>query len=40
MAEGENDWIIEDSEEEDQLSSPQLDGHHYTSPLLPGASLN
>jgi hypothetical protein len=37
MAEGENDWIIEDSEEDDQLSSSQLDGHRSTSSLLPGA---
>lgn len=39
MAEGENNWIIEDSEEEDQLSSSQLDGHRSTSPLLPGAHV-
>jgi hypothetical protein len=39
MAEGENDWIIEDSEEEDQLSSSQLDGpsRRPATPLLPGA---
>lgn len=36
MAEGENDWIIEDSEEEDQLSSSQHVGHRPTSPLPPG----
>ena len=39
MAEGENDWIIEDSEEEDQLSSSQLDCQRSTSPLLPGAHV-
>ena len=39
MAEGENDWIIEDSEEEDQLSSSQHDGHRPTPPLLPGAHI-
>ena len=38
MAEGDNDWIIEDSEEEDQLSSSQLDGRP-TPPLLPGAHI-
>jgi len=40
MAEGENDWIIEDSEEEDQLSSSQLGGHRSTSPLPPGAHVS
>ncbi len=39
MAEGENDWLIEDSEEEDQLGSSQLNDHRSTSPLLPGAHL-
>jgi hypothetical protein len=39
MAEGENDWIIDDSEEEDQLSSSQPDGHRPTFPLLPGAHV-
>ncbi len=37
MAEGENDWMIEDSEEEDQLGSPQLDDNRSTSTLLSGA---
>lgn len=41
MAEGENDWIIEDSEEEDQLASSQPNGYRdrSTSPLLPGAHV-
>ena len=34
MAEEKNEWVIEDSEEEDQLGSSQLDGHP---PVLPGA---
>lgn len=38
MAEGENDWIIEDSEGEDQLSSSQP-GRGPTSLLLPGAHI-
>jgi hypothetical protein len=34
MAEEMNEWVIEDSEEEDQLGSSQL---RSTDPLLPGA---
>lgn len=33
MVGGKNDWVIEDSEEEDQLGSLQLDGRRPTSPL-------
>jgi hypothetical protein len=39
MVGGENDWVIEGSEEEDQLGSSGLDGHRSTSPLVPGAHL-
>lgn len=39
MAEGNKDWIIDDSEEEDQLCSPELNGHHSASLVLPGAHL-
>jgi hypothetical protein len=38
MASGQNDWIIQDSEEEDQCS-PQLDARRPVrpvSPILPG----
>ena len=31
------EWVIEDSEEEDQLGSSQRDSHRSASPLLPGA---
>jgi hypothetical protein len=37
MAGGENDWIIEDSEEEDQLCTSEIDGHPSASPIPPGA---
>lgn len=37
MAEEKNEWVIEDSEEEDQLGSSQLDGRRSADPLLPGA---
>ena len=39
MAERDNEWIFEDSEEEGQLSSSQPDGHRPSSPLLPGAHI-
>jgi hypothetical protein len=37
MTEGKADWIIEDSEEEDQLCTSEIDGRPSVSPILPGA---
>ncbi|KAH9960887.1 hypothetical protein BC827DRAFT_1206007 [Russula dissimulans] len=40
MAAGKNDWIIEDSEEEDQLRSPELDARRSASPVLPEGAIS
>lgn len=37
MVGAENDWVIEGSEEEDQLGSSERDGHRSTPLLDPGA---